>query len=82
MRAHDLRGTFVTLALADSRSETWVADRTGHRTSQMINRYRRAARSAMELGLGPLAPLDYAIRELSPMAAVVRGLCAPARRLD
>jgi integrase len=31
-RAHDLRGTFVTLALANGKSETWVADRTGHTT--------------------------------------------------
>jgi integrase len=65
IRAHDLRGTFVTLALANGRSETWVADRTGHTSSQMINRYRRAARGAMELELGPLAPMDDAIPELA-----------------
>jgi hypothetical protein len=65
MRAHDLRGTFVTLALANGRSEAWVADRTGHTTSAMINRYRRTARSATELGLGLLAPLDEAIPELA-----------------
>src|SRR5204862_7470897 len=34
-RVHDLRGTFVTLSLANGRSETWVADRTGHTSSQM-----------------------------------------------
>ena len=62
LRAHDLRGTFVTLALANGRTEAWVADRTGHRSSQMINRYRRSARSAKELGLGCLAPLDHAVR--------------------
>jgi integrase len=65
IRIHDLRGTFVTLALAEGRSETWVADRTGHKSSQMINRYRRAARSAGELGLGWLAPLSAAIPELA-----------------
>ena len=65
LRAHDLRGTFVTLALATGRTETWVADRTGHRSSQMINRYRRGARSAKELGLGWLAPLDETIPELA-----------------
>ena len=64
LRAHDLRGTFVTLSLANGRTETWVADRTGHRSSAMINRYRRSARSAMELGLGALLPLDQAIPEL------------------
>jgi len=65
LRVHDLRATFVTLSLANGRTETWVADRTGHRSSQMINRYRRAARSAAELGLGGLVPLDVAIPELS-----------------
>jgi integrase len=63
-RVHDLRGTFVTLSLANGKTETWVADRTGHTTSEMINRYRRAARSATELGLGALQPLDQAIPEL------------------
>jgi hypothetical protein len=63
-----LRGTFVTLSLANGKTETWVADRTGHRSSAMINRYRRAARSAMELGLGGLAPLYLVIPELAPIA--------------
>ncbi|MEI9949459.1 MAG: tyrosine-type recombinase/integrase [Pseudomonadota bacterium] len=45
LRAHDLRGTFVTLSLANGHTETWVSDRTGHKSSLMIQRYRRAARS-------------------------------------
>jgi hypothetical protein len=61
LRVHDLRGTFVTLSLANGRTETWVADRTGHKSSQMINRYRRQARTASELGLGGLAPMGDAI---------------------
>lgn len=61
VRAHDLRGTFVTLSLANDKSESWVADRTGHRSSQMINGYRRAARTASELGLGSLKPLNEAL---------------------
>ncbi len=61
IRLHDLRATFVTLSLAAGRSESWVADRTGHRSSVMINGYRRAARTAAELGLGSLAPLDGAV---------------------
>jgi integrase len=65
MRAHDLRGTFVTLALANGRTESWVMDRTGHKSSLMINRYRRTARTAAELGLGDLTPLDEAIPELA-----------------
>lgn len=61
IRLHDLRATFVTLSLAAGRSETWVVDRTGHRSSGQIANYRRAARTAAELGLGELAPLDGAI---------------------
>jgi integrase len=64
IRVHDLRATFVTVSLANGRTETWVADRTGHRSSVMINRYRRAARTWAELAMGPLAPLDEAIPEL------------------
>ena len=64
IRLHDLRATMITIALAMGRSETWVADRTGHKSSTMINRYRRAARTAAELGLGDLTPLDVAIPEL------------------
>ena len=65
IRAHDLRATFITVSLANGRSESWVSDRTGHRSSMMINRYRRAARSLAELGLGTLAPLDEVIPELA-----------------
>jgi integrase len=64
IRVHDLRATFVTLSLASGKTETWVADRTGHKSSVMINRYRRAARTAAELNLGVLAPLDEAIPEI------------------
>ncbi|CAN5850312.1 hypothetical protein BH11MYX4_BH11MYX4_42000 [soil metagenome] len=64
MNAHGLRATFVTIALASGKSETWVMDRTGHRSSTMVNRYRRIARTAAELGLGTLAPLNTAIPEI------------------
>jgi hypothetical protein len=66
MRAHDLRGSFVTLALANGRTEAWVTDRTGHKSSSMVYRYKRAARTAAELDLGWFAPLDEAIPELAP----------------
>lgn len=65
MKAHGLRATFVTLSLANGKTETWVADRTGHRSSIMINEYRRAARTAAELGLGELRPLDALVPELA-----------------
>ena len=64
IRVHDLRATFITVSLAVGKSETWVMDRTGHTTSAMVNRYRRAARSLAEIGAGSLMPLDEAIPEL------------------
>lgn len=63
IRQHDLRATFVTNSLANGKTETWVQDRTGHRSSDMIGRYRRIARTVAELNLGPLAPLNEAIPE-------------------
>lgn len=68
IRVHDLRATFVTVSLATGRTETWVADRTGHTSSVMINRYRRAARSLAEMGIGTLRPMHTAIPELSVIA--------------
>jgi hypothetical protein len=64
LRARDTRTTFITLALAAGRTETWVMDRTGHGTSSMVNRYRKRAREAQELHLGELIPLDSAIPEI------------------
>jgi len=64
IRVHDLRGTFVTISLANGRSESWISDRTGHRSSAMINKDKRTARSFGELELGDLMPLNLAIPEL------------------
>jgi len=61
LRAHDLRASFVTIALAAGKSEAWVTDRTGHRSHEMVQRYRRAARQAAELHLGEWTPLDVAL---------------------
>jgi len=73
VRTNDLRAAFITYALANGRTETWVMDRTGHKTSQMVNRYRRVARTVVEAGLGDLTPLDEAIPEIAgaKTAAVV-----------
>ncbi len=64
LRAHDLRGTFITLALANGKTEAWVMDRTGHQTSDMLARYKRARNRAEELHHGMPMPLDLAIPEL------------------
>jgi len=65
VRAHDMRATFITVALANGKSEGWIQDRTGHRSSIMINRYRRVARTVAESMLGDLAPMDGAMEELA-----------------
>lgn len=69
-RAHDTRSTFVTLSLANDKSEAWVMRRTAHKSSAMIARYTVAAANARELGLGPLVPLDRAIPELRKRGGV------------
>jgi integrase len=65
IRAHDLRATFITVALANDRSEAWVTDRTGHESSVMLAKYKRAARTVAELGAGDMLPLDQAVPELA-----------------
>jgi integrase len=61
VRAHDLRAAFVTTALANGKTETWVADRTGHKSHSMIKRYTRQARTAGDLKRGDWTPLDVAL---------------------
>src|SRR5690606_8873528 len=43
IRLHDLRATFVTVSLANGRTDAWVTDRTGHSLGQ-LEKYRRTAR--------------------------------------
>jgi hypothetical protein len=38
-----------------------VQDRTGHKSSTMIAKYRRAARMAAEVGMGEFARMDEAV---------------------
>ena len=73
IRVHDLRATFITHNLANGKTETWIADRTGHKSSDEIHGYRRQARMAAELGLGELTPLDLALPELAPPPSVPPG---------
>lgn len=69
VRLHDTRTAFVTIALANGKSEVWVMDRTGHRSSTILQRYRRVARTAAELGLGSWSPLGDAIPELAGLGS-------------
>jgi integrase len=64
IRLHDLRGTFVTVSLANGKSEAWVMARTGHKSSAMIARYKRTAKTFEEIDVGDFTPLDEAIPEL------------------
>jgi hypothetical protein len=66
-RAHDLRATFVTIHLTLGKTETWVSDRTGHHSHEMIDRYRRKART---WNLGPLLAFDRALPEMQNLAAI------------
>jgi len=77
VRVHDCRGMFVTYALASGRTETWVADRTGHRSSTMINRYRRVARTVLEAQLGDLLPLHDAIPEIAAASTAAEAAARP-----
>lgn len=61
LRAHDMRATFVTVALAEGKPDTWIRDRTAHKSTSMIDRYRRTARQFSELKLGPLTHLVDAL---------------------
>ncbi len=58
IRLHDLRATFVTVSLASGRTEQWVTDRMGQKSSAMVALYARRARPWSELNLGTLGPLD------------------------
>jgi len=69
IRLHDLRATFVTVSLANGKTEQWVMDRTGHKSSQMIALYARQARSWAELNLEPLLPLDTLLPEMMRLEA-------------
>jgi integrase len=80
LRAHDLRATFVTLALANGKTEAWVMSRTGHRSSQMLQRYRRAVDLVTELGLGDLLPLHETIPELAAVTITTEEQALEAAR--
>ncbi|MBN2194848.1 MAG: site-specific integrase [Polyangiaceae bacterium] len=67
LRGHDLRATFVTLALARGRTRTWIKRRTGHCSDAMIDRYDHAAGTLRELSMGWLKPLHEAIPELAKL---------------
>jgi integrase len=64
LRFHDMRGTFVTWAKRAGKGDGWIADRTGHLTPEMIQRYTRAARTLEDLRIQPFPELTGTIPEL------------------
>jgi hypothetical protein len=72
IRLHDLRASFVTVALATGKTERWVTDRTGHRSSQMLALYARQARTWAELDLGTWRPLDVLLPEIEDTTEPVK----------
>lgn len=60
---HHLRGSFVTIKLAQGWPEARVMDCTGHLNLGTLTKYRRAGRLAERLG--DWTPLDQAIPEIS-----------------
>ena len=80
IRMHDLRATFVTLSLANGKTEQWVTDRTGHKSSAMVALYSRQARTWAELKLGELAPLDELLPEMGGASTDSGGVECPTER--
>ena len=54
----------LTQSSGNTRPDGHPHKKPGHRSSAMINRYKRTARSLQEVGAGTLALLDQAIPEL------------------
>ena len=72
LRLHDLRASFVTISLANSKTEQWVTDRTGHKSSAMLALYTRQARTWAEIGMGTLGYLDALLPEVPDPTHTVR----------
>lgn len=61
IRFHDLRATFVTWAKRAGKGDGWIADRTGHHTPAMMERYKRGARRLVDLGYEPFPDIGDAL---------------------
>ena len=65
LRFHDARATFVSWARRAGKGRGWIADRTGHLTDAMMDRYDRGARLLADLRYEPFPDISDAIPELS-----------------
>ncbi len=70
LRVHDLRASFVTLALRAGRDLKWIMTRTGHETLGVLKVYDRLVQDANEHHLPKwFSPMAQAIPELRPKRA-------------
>ena len=67
LRFHDARSAFVSTALACGKSEGWISQRTGHRSSAQIHAYRRLAQTLTDLGTAWFVSPAEAIPELAAL---------------
>jgi integrase len=67
LRVHDLRASFITLALRAGRSHKWIMTRTGHEKLGTLSIYDRLVEDANEHHLPAwFAPMAQSIPELRP----------------
>jgi integrase len=76
LRFHDMRAGFVTWARRAGKGRGWIADRTGHLTDDMMNRYDRQARTLADLDYTPFPDIATAVPELANDLANVTRLNA------
>ncbi len=74
IRVHDLRATFVTVALASGQTEGFVTGKTGHRSSSEVSNYRRLATTFAKVGAGWFEPMNELLR---PALAAAFAAAAP-----
>lgn len=68
VRAHDIRGLFVTRALAAGLPDSYIRDRTGHTSPALIEVYKQKSTLLIASGQTEFAPFDHAIPELRERA--------------
>jgi len=69
LRCHDLRSTYITLALMMKKSEAEIMQHTGHRSSGQIHEYDHNALTAAEMKFTQLGPLAAALGLVPPAPA-------------
>ncbi len=68
VRAHDLRGLFVTVCYAAGQTDEYVRARTGHSDVAMLELYKNQAELLVAMGQTAFAPLTEVIPELRTVA--------------